>query len=87
MVKGVRQCVVEISITENDYFEKAILFVNPERIAEGKHSLQREGRHYLQTIGENAHAGGARRWKWILYSAVNIALGAFLGIAAAWFLG
>ena len=30
MVKGVNKQIVEIVNTENEYFEKAILFVNPE---------------------------------------------------------
>ena len=30
MVKGVNKSVIEINCTDNGYFERAILFVNPE---------------------------------------------------------
>ena len=33
MIKGVNRKIVEINRTGNDYFEKAILFINPQKLA------------------------------------------------------
>ena len=40
MVKGVNRQVLEIHDTETEYFEKALLFVNPEFATLGEESLR-----------------------------------------------
>lgn len=53
MVKAVNKLVLEINNTENQYFEKAILYVRPERSASTNAQLQAGARDYLAKIGTN----------------------------------
>ena len=42
MVKGVNKQIVEIINTENEYFDKAILFVNPEKLESERSELRKQ---------------------------------------------
>ena len=42
MVKGVNKQIVEIVNTENEYFDKAILFVNPEKFESERDELREQ---------------------------------------------
>jgi len=44
MVKGVNRRIVEISGMNNDYFEKAVLYIRPEKSAEPISRLELEAR-------------------------------------------
>lgn len=52
MVKGVNKQIIEINGDENDYFDKAILFVKPERRFISQNSLQKEAKTYIQNLEE-----------------------------------
>lgn len=82
MIKGVNQCVVEIHATENEYFDKAILFVNPEKLIEEEGRLREEGKRYLS--GLPGQMGRKRRkFGWILSNGIKIAVGAGIGATVA----
>ena len=51
MIKGVNKQIIEVSNTENKYFEKAILFVRPEFMSEGEQGLRKEANRLLEGIG------------------------------------
>ncbi|MGN0598248.1 MAG: hypothetical protein ACI4JK_00005 [Oscillospiraceae bacterium] len=44
MIKGVNRRIVEISGMKNDYFEKAVLYIRPEKSAEPLGRLELEAR-------------------------------------------
>ncbi len=49
MVKGVSKQIVEVIHTENEYFEKAILFVNPEKFELENHELKEQADLFVNT--------------------------------------
>ena len=85
MVKGVNQCVVEINATENAYFDKAILFVNPGKLAEEEETLKKEGELYFASISGKS-VRRKRKISGLVSSVVKVAAGAGIGAAAAAFL-
>ncbi len=50
MVKGVNKTVIEISCTDNGYFERAILFVNPEQSHVSQKRLLSESQKYVELL-------------------------------------
>lgn len=50
MIKGVNRRIVEITSTRNDYFEKAVLYIRPDKnmISDGR--LELEARAYIGSI-------------------------------------
>ncbi|MCI8501993.1 MAG: hypothetical protein HFJ85_07115 [Oscillospiraceae bacterium] len=55
MLKGVSKQIVEIVNTENEYFEKAILFINPEKAGMEENQLREQAGRF---VGEHARKGG-----------------------------
>ena len=52
MVKAVNKLILEINNTENEYFEKAIFYIRPERANENK--LNKSAEEYLKTVSKGA---------------------------------
>lgn len=50
MVRGVNKTVIEIASTDSGYFERAILFVNPEQSHISQKRLQAEAQKYVSII-------------------------------------
>ena len=50
MIKGVNKTVIEVKCTDNGYFEKAILFVNPAQGHLSTKRLQNEAEKYVDMI-------------------------------------
>lgn len=50
MIRGVNKNVIEISDTGNDCFERAILFVRPERATNDSDQIHRRASDYLSGI-------------------------------------
>ncbi len=50
MIKGVNKTVIEIKCTDNGYFEKAILFINPAQSHLSAKRLQSEAEKYVDMI-------------------------------------
>ncbi len=50
MVKGVNKTVIEISCTDNGYFERAILFVSPEQSHISQKRLYSEADKYVKLL-------------------------------------
>ncbi|NLL03118.1 MAG: hypothetical protein GX269_02320 [Clostridiales bacterium] len=51
MIKGVNMQVLEIKDTENDYFERVLLFVKPEYYSIDKGKLQSQAWDFTKNIG------------------------------------
>ncbi len=66
MIRGVNKHIIEVVNTNNEYFEKAILFVNPDKADSGRNEMMHVARDYLGSMGQPT---GKKR------SARNIALG------------
>lgn len=50
MIRGVNKNIIEISDTGNDCFERAILFVRPDRIERDNDHIKRKAADYLAGI-------------------------------------
>lgn len=82
LLKGINQCVVEINATENEYFDKAILFVNPGKLTEDGERLKAEGELYFAgVLGKSIRR--KRRIGSFASSMAKVVAGAGIGAAAA----
>lgn len=50
MIKGVNKQIVEINYTKNDYIEKAILIINPNKSCLPKAIITQKADDYMKTI-------------------------------------
>lgn len=50
MIKGVNKQIVEINYTKNDYIEKAILIIKPEKSKLPKAFLTQKADSYMQSL-------------------------------------
>lgn len=53
MIKGVNRRIVEISGMKNDYFEKAVLYIRPEKSTEPLGRLELEARSTVAMLSPN----------------------------------
>lgn len=51
MLKGVNRHIVEINNPQNEYFEKAILYIKQEKLDIPPHEISAEAREYLASLG------------------------------------
>lgn len=83
MMKGVNKQIVEINHTDNDYFEKAILYVKPDKINFTKQELSHEAEQYLNSLGFRKKDS---KLSWIIsISGICIGVGAFIAAAVVYF--
>ena len=75
MLKGVNKQVVEVVEVDNEFFERAILFVKPEKQQNGEEALRENARRWRPRQPGGWRLWGARLAQW--GSAVG--LGALLG--------
>ena len=59
-MRGVNKLIVEIKDTENEYFDRAILFVKPGRAAAEQSELDKSARKLLSAVSEGKRGGA---WK------------------------
>lgn len=57
MVRGVNKTVIEILSTDSGYFERAILFVNPEHSHMSQKRLKSEAEKYVDMIKSDMTVG------------------------------
>ena len=52
MIRGVNKYIIEVTNTENKYFDKAILFLNPDysQVSQGK--IEIEAKKYIKTVAD-----------------------------------
>lgn len=63
MLKGVNKQVVEVVDVDNEYFERAILFIKPEKQEKGEAALRECAHRYLGSIRYRPRRlRGWRRW-------------------------
>ena len=82
MIKGVNMQVVEIKDTGNVYFEKVLLFVNPEFYGTDSEKLKKIAWDFTNTIGMPPPTKKKLDWKNILLKA-SFAIGSGIAIVAA----
>lgn len=81
MLKGVNKQVVEVVEVDNEFFERAILFVKPEKQQNGEEALRENARRYVGSLRwRPRQPGGWRLWGVRLAQwGSAVGLGALLG--------
>lgn len=82
MIKGVNKQILEVTNTENPYFEKIIFFVKPEYKNEDRKKLQKEA-EALATIAQKPPRVKISK-KRVVRIVVNSALFALAGFALSY---
>ncbi len=86
MIKGVNKQVLEISETQNGFFEKAIFFVKPEYSGMGEGRLKESARKEIENAGKppvrNYKYKNERIKKVFMITAVFVS-GIVVGLASA----
>ncbi len=61
MIRGVNKNIIEVTNTENKYFDKAILFLNPDysKVSQGK--IESEAKKYIKTVAGGKKSNGFLR--------------------------
>lgn len=79
MLKGVNKNIIEITDTGSECFERAILFVRPEKAGEGHQLLWANANRYLSSLYlRRGICPGNRLWLVILKYGSAVAFGAGL---------
>ncbi len=79
MLKGVNKSVIEINNTDNDYIEKAILFVKPEKQDANISVINHKAKKYLDSLKQVKGVGKNSRFYMPYY--MPLFLGSVLGAA------
>ncbi|BCI59489.1 hypothetical protein BN3661_00341 [Eubacteriaceae bacterium CHKCI005] len=86
MIRGVNKQIVEVSETENDYFERAILFVRPGAMDSPEPELRKQAKALLQSMGKakgKSRRTRSFRAKGMARLGVAAGMGATLALLAA----
>jgi len=60
MLRGVNKQIIEVNNTGNRYFEKAVLFINPQFVDISRHKLDIEANLYIDSLENVAHSGSRK---------------------------
>lgn len=52
MLRGVNKKIIEVVDTQNDYFERAILFLKDHRLEENESDIKRNADDFLKSAGK-----------------------------------
>lgn len=55
MIRGVNKQIVEINYTHNDYIEKAILIINPQKSTLPAPLIRQKASQYMQNVQQEVH--------------------------------
>lgn len=50
MIKGINKQIIEIRCTDDEYFEKALLFVRADKISQPRTLLEESARQYCRSV-------------------------------------
>lgn len=81
MIKGVNHKVIEVTDTDNIYYEKAWLLVRPQYEEAEEAVLRKEARKLVAEAGNPSSIGGRRTfWYWALRFLPAVCAGIGVGI-------
>jgi hypothetical protein len=81
MVKAVNKLILEINNTENEYFEKAVLYIRPERANDSK--LGKSAEEYLKRLSTGGDTRGQGKSGVFISVLINIAVATLSATATA----
>ena len=77
-MRGVNKLIVEIKDTENEYFDRAILFIKPDKAAAEQSELDKSARKLLSAVRDGKSDKSSKK----LLAAVFAVLGVIAAAAA-----
>ena len=69
-MRGVNKLIVEIKDTNSEYFDRAILFLKPEKLGTGQSELNESAQKLLEQVKSSVPRGHRRIWIPIVVGAV-----------------
>lgn len=81
-MRGVNKLIVEIKDTENEYFDRAILFLKPDKVMTDQAEINRNAQKLLTEVKNSGVRGQGRKKLWIGIGGILAAVAA-LGIGVA----
>ncbi|MCM1299108.1 MAG: hypothetical protein NC203_11795 [Firmicutes bacterium] len=78
-MRGVNKLIVEIKDTENDYFDRAILFLRPDKVMTDQAEINKNAQKLLTEVHNNGVRHKDRKKLWIGIAVGLLTLG--IGIA------
>ena len=73
-MRGVNKLIVEIKDTDSEYFDRAILFLKPEKLGTEQSELNESAQRLLEEVRKGAAGGRSRVWIPIVIGAVLLPL-------------
>lgn len=78
-MRGVNKLIVEIKDTNSEYFDRAILFLKPEKLGTEQSELNESAQRLLDEVKKGSPRGRGRVWLWLPAAVLGLFL---LGWAA-----
>ena len=69
-MRGVNKLIVEIKDTDSEYFDRAILFLKPEKLGTEQSRLNESAERLLERVKGGTPPGKSRRWVLLTIGAV-----------------
>ena len=64
-MRGVNKLIVEIKDTNSEYFDRAILFLKPEKLGTEQSELNESAQKLLEEVKKGAPRGHGKVWLWV----------------------
>lgn len=77
-MRGVNKLIVEIKDTDSEYFDRAILFLKPEKLGAEQSQLNESAIKLLEKVKGGAPAGRRRIWVPVVVTGMVLLIGAGL---------
>lgn len=77
-MRGVNKLIVEIKDTDSEYFDRAILFLKPEKLGTEQSRLNESAQRLLERVRSGAPAGRSRVWAAVVIGAALLSVPAVL---------
>lgn len=79
-MRGVNKLIVEIKDTDSEYFDRAILFLKPEKLGTEQSELNESAQRLLEEVRKGAPSRRGRVWIPIAITAALLMLGGWAAL-------
>ena len=73
-MRGVNKLIVEIKDTDSEYFDRAILFLKPEKLGTEQSELNESAEKLLERVRSGAPRGRSKVWIPVVIGAAMLAI-------------
>lgn len=79
-MRGVNKLIVEIKDTNSEYFDRAILFLKPEKLGTEQTELNESAQKLLDEVKKGAPRGRGKVWLWAPAAVLAVFLLGWVGV-------